>query len=112
MIKLGDKYSIVIILAISLTAVLMGYVKTEAQWEAEWQKTLEAGKKEGKISVYAAQLAPSVRKQAPVFTKKFGIEVEVTATRGPEMPKKLRTEKSAGVNIADVVINGSNSMFA
>ncbi|MDP2644871.1 MAG: extracellular solute-binding protein, partial [Desulfobacterales bacterium] len=89
----------------------MGYVKAEAQWEAEWQKTLEAGKKEGKVVVYVSSMAGAVRKQAPAFAKQFGIEVEVTAGRGNDLVRRLTTEKSAGLSIADVVISGGNSIF-
>ncbi|MDP2647358.1 MAG: extracellular solute-binding protein [Desulfobacterales bacterium] len=106
MIKSGDKYSIVIILAISVAATLLGYVKADAQWEAEWQKTLEAGKKEAKVSVYVATMAPGVKRHAPIFKKQFGIDIDVTAGPGPTLLKKLRTEKAAGVHIVDVLIVG------
>ncbi|MDP2644209.1 MAG: extracellular solute-binding protein [Desulfobacterales bacterium] len=109
--KLGVKYFIVVVLAILAAALLMGHVKAEAQWEAEWQKTLEAGKKEGKVSVYVSLLAPAVRKNAPAFKKKFGIEVEVTTGRGAQMTEKLRTEIRAGANLADVALSGNNPMF-
>ncbi|MDP2645653.1 MAG: extracellular solute-binding protein [Desulfobacterales bacterium] len=107
----GGKYFIIIILAISVAATLMGYATAEAQWEAEWQKTLEAGKKEGKVSVYVSSLAPAVRKQAPVFQEKFGIKVEVTTGRGSQLLSKLTTEKTAGLNLADVVLSGGNTIF-
>ncbi|MDP2646008.1 MAG: extracellular solute-binding protein [Desulfobacterales bacterium] len=108
--KSGGKYFIVIIMAISVAATLMGYVKAEAQWEAKWQQTLEAGKKEGKVAVYISSLGPALRKQAPVFKEKFGIEVEVTSGRGNAILSKLRTEKTAELNLADVVMGGSNSL--
>ncbi|MDP2646379.1 MAG: extracellular solute-binding protein [Desulfobacterales bacterium] len=110
--KSGGKYFIVIILAISFAATVMDYAKAEAQWEAKWQTVLEAGKKEGKVSVYASLIAPTLRNQAPVFKKQFGIDLEVTAGRGADLSRKLRTEKTAGVNAADVVISGGNTFFA
>ncbi|MDP2644479.1 MAG: extracellular solute-binding protein [Desulfobacterales bacterium] len=109
--KSAGKYFIVLILAISAAATVIGSMKAEAQSEAEWQKTLEAGKKEGKVSVYVSLLAPAVRKEASSFTKKFGIEVEVTTGRGAQMTEKLRTEVRTGANLADVVLSGSNPMF-
>ncbi|MDP2647588.1 MAG: extracellular solute-binding protein [Desulfobacterales bacterium] len=108
----GGKYSITIILAISVAVTLMGYVKADAQWEAKWKTVLEAGKKEGKVSVYASLIAPSLRKQAPIFKKQFGIDIEITTGRGGDLSRKLRTEKTAGVNLADVIISGGNTFFA
>ena len=109
--KSGGKHFISIIFGISVAAMVMGYTTAEAQWEKEWQKTLEAGKKEGKVSVYVSLLSPAVRKQAPIFKEKFGIEVEVTTGRGGEIAQKLNREKSAGINLADVIISGGNTMF-
>ncbi|MDP2643596.1 MAG: extracellular solute-binding protein [Desulfobacterales bacterium] len=104
--KPGGKHFIGIILAISFAATLTCYVKAEAQWEAEWQKTLEAGKKEGKVSVYVTSMAPAMRKQTLIFKKQFGIDLEITSGRGPELSSRLRTAIRAGLNPADVVIAG------
>ncbi|MDZ4245667.1 MAG: hypothetical protein U1D67_00945, partial [Dehalococcoidia bacterium] len=73
--KLWGKYFIAIILTVSVIATLTGFITAQAQmqtpasqgWEAEWQKTLEAGRKEGTVSVYVSLLAPAVRKQAPIY---------------------------------------------
>ena len=110
--KSGGKHFSVIILVISVATALMGYAKAEAQWEAEWQRTLEAGRKEGKITAYVGLLAPALNKQAPIFKEKFGIQIEVTPGRGPDLLQKHRSEKAAGLNLADVAINGSNTMLA
>ncbi|MDP2645044.1 MAG: hypothetical protein Q8P24_08900, partial [Desulfobacterales bacterium] len=117
--KLWGKYFIAIILTVSVIATLTGFITAQAQmqtpasqgWEAEWQKTLEAGRKEGTVSVYVSLLAPAVRKQAPVFKNQFGINVEVTTGRGTNLLQKLRTEKAAGMHLADVVISGTNALF-
>ncbi|MDP2647482.1 MAG: hypothetical protein Q8P24_21340, partial [Desulfobacterales bacterium] len=103
--KLSGRYLIVMVLTISVAVILIGYVKADAQWEAEWKKTLEAGKKEGKVSVYVSSIAPGLRKQAIVFAKQFGIEMDITSGRGSQLREKLRTENTAGLNLADVVIS-------
>ncbi|MDP2646444.1 MAG: extracellular solute-binding protein [Desulfobacterales bacterium] len=109
--KSRGKYFIVMVLAVSVAVILMGYVKAEAQWEAEWQKTLAAGKKEGEVAVYVSSLGTTVRKQAPVFQEKFGIKVDAIVGRGNELRQKLNREKTAGLNLADVVISGGNSLI-
>ncbi|MDP2644946.1 MAG: extracellular solute-binding protein [Desulfobacterales bacterium] len=110
--KSGKKFLMVMVLAVSVAVTLMGYVKADAQWEAEWQKTLEAGKKEGKVVVYDTILGPAMRKQALIFGKQFGIELEVTFGRGSQFGQRLRREKAAGMNFADVVIAGGNTSFS
>ena len=110
--KSRGRHFIAVILAISAAVTLMGYTKADAQWEAEWQKILEAAKKEGMVTAYVGTLAPAVSKQAPNFKEKFGIQIEVTPGRGPDLLQKLRTEKAAGLHLADVAINGGNTMIA
>ncbi|MDP2644208.1 MAG: extracellular solute-binding protein [Desulfobacterales bacterium] len=110
--KPGGKFFMVMVLAVSIAAALMGYETAAAQWEAEWQKTLEAGKKEGKVSGYIGLLAPALRKEVAAFQEKFGIQIEITPGRGSDLTKKLRTERAAGIHLADVAINGSNTMYA
>ncbi|MDP2644745.1 MAG: hypothetical protein Q8P24_07380, partial [Desulfobacterales bacterium] len=110
--KMSGKNFIVIIMTIFVAVTLMSYAKADAQWEAQWQKTLAAGKKEGKVSVYVSSISPGVRKQAPIFAKQFGIELEVTAGRGNALLRRLSTEKKAGLNLADVVIGGGISVLA
>ncbi|MDP2646800.1 MAG: extracellular solute-binding protein [Desulfobacterales bacterium] len=110
--KSGGKYSMVMVLAVLFATTLMGNANADAQWEAEWQKTLEAGKKEGKVSVYVSQLAPAVRRHSPTFAKQFGIEIEVTTGRGSELGQKLRREKAAGMYLADVAIAGGADVLS
>ncbi|MDP2644458.1 MAG: hypothetical protein Q8P24_05935 [Desulfobacterales bacterium] len=107
----GGKYFIVVILAISVAATLMGHVNADAQWEAEWQKVLEAAKKEGKVLVYAQSFASALRKQVPIFKKRFGIDLDVTTGSGSDISRKLLAEKTAGMNLVDVVNAGGDPMF-
>lgn len=80
-------------------------------WEAEWDKTLQEARKEGKVSVYATLLAPPLREKAPAFKQKFGIDIEITTGRGSDMGQKLIRERAAGIYIADTVIAGLNTFF-
>lgn len=109
--KSDRSYFFSIILAIFLAVTFLGNAKAEAQWEAEWQKTLEAAKKEGKVVVSVSSISPGLRKQAPIFLKQFGIEVEVMVDRGSGLIARLATEKRAGLNTIDALILGGNSIF-
>ncbi|MDP2646801.1 MAG: extracellular solute-binding protein [Desulfobacterales bacterium] len=106
--KSGGKHFMVMVLAVLFAATLMGHVKAEAQWEAEWQKTLEAAKQEGKVAVYGSDLPIVMRKHAPFIKKQFGIELEITSGRGSQIAQRLRKETAAGMSLADVVIAGGN----
>src|SRR5512140_1814834 len=75
----------------------------------EWEKVVEAAKKEGKVVVYTT--APGEMRQAlqSGFSKKFGIDVEVTAFRGGESGARLLSERRAGIYPVDVYVGGATT---
>ncbi|MBI4331140.1 MAG: ABC transporter substrate-binding protein [Chloroflexi bacterium] len=75
-------------------------------WEAEWEKVLAAGKKEGMVSVYTSW-TPDIRVALrETFEKKYGISLEfTTASGGPELTAKMERERTAGLYLADVIGN-------
>src|SRR3990172_3952548 len=78
-------------------------------WEDEWNRTLEAAKREGKVTL-AAPLGDDLRKALiEGFEKKYGITVEYQGFAGPEFPAKLRSERAAGQYLWDFYIGGSTT---
>ncbi|MFN0074125.1 MAG: ABC transporter substrate-binding protein [Chloroflexota bacterium] len=68
-----------------------------ASASAEWEKVVEAAKKEGKVTIYG-QFDQAVYEQyIAAFNSKYpGIEVEVAFSTGPQAAEKIRTEVAAG----------------
>jgi iron(III) transport system substrate-binding protein len=75
---------------------------------AEWEKTVEAAKQEGKV-VAAVPASAALRKNLEeAFLGRFpGIGIELAAARGPANASKIAAEHAAGVRYYDVLISGS-----
>ena len=78
-------------------------------WKAKWEKTVEAAKKEGRVTVYT-----SVRglPRSRVFQKKYPqIKVVMVPGRGSQLTQRMLSEKRAGKIIADVVSTGARTNY-
>lgn len=77
---------------------------------AEWDKTVDAGRKEGKI---VASIPPSaeLRKLMELsFTRQYGISVEFIPARGSNVIQRMVNEAKAGVRYFDLHIGGTESV--
>jgi iron(III) transport system substrate-binding protein len=82
----------------------------EAGWEAKWNQTVAAAKKEGRV-VFAAAPDPLMRKLIPEkFTARFGVRVEYLAGRSSDMAARLQMERQSGIYSVDAVTAGVQSM--
>lgn len=79
-----------------------------ARAQSEWDKTVEAANKEGKV-VAGVPASAELRKGLETgFGKRFpGIELEISTARGPTNASKIAAEHAAGVRYYDVLISGS-----
>jgi len=83
-----------------------------ADWQAEWEKTLAAAKKEGTI-VAGIPASAELRKQlGSRFKEKFGIGAELFPSRGPENATRIINEYSAGVRYFDALVAGGATPLA
>jgi iron(III) transport system substrate-binding protein len=74
-----------------------------ASVDAEWQAIVEAGKKEGKITIYGPFIEEIQAPYVEAFQKKYpGIEIEVVYGTGPQSAERIRTEVAAGKVVADI----------
>jgi len=80
---------------------------------SDWEKTVEAAKKEGKL-VAAIPASAELRKAiTEVFPKRFpGIELDLTNARGPANAGKIAAEFAAGVRYFDLLISGTSTPFS
>jgi iron(III) transport system substrate-binding protein len=80
---------------------------------AEWNRLVEAAKKEGKVAVSIPASADLRKTLDQNFKKQFpGIELELVSARGPSHAAKIIQERKANLNNYDVHIAGTSSIFA
>ncbi len=78
--------------------------------KAEWDKTVEAAKKEGKVVISIPASAELRKLTDEAFKKRFpGIETEMAPARGTTVIRKIVDETKAGIRYFDIHIGGSNS---
>jgi iron(III) transport system substrate-binding protein len=86
--------------------------EVKAPGQTEWDKTVEAAKKEGKLVAgipASAELRKSITES---FKSRFpGIELELTTSRGPTNASKISAEHAAGVRYFDLLISGTSTPF-
>ena len=93
----------------SETAPALGQAMKPA-WQTEWNRVLEAGKKEGRV-VAAIPPSPELRKGLEeTFTKRFGIVLESVPARGGTVIRRIVEESKAGVRYFDLHIGGTESV--
>lgn len=76
--------------------------------KSEWERTVEAAKKEGQVNVYPAHNQASVI-DAGVFQKRFPeIKVVQVVVQGAAAVQRILSERRAGKYLADVHVGGGN----
>ncbi len=98
------------IIALLMSAMLAsGAVAQSSDWQATWDATLAAAKKEGKVVIVGTP-KPTMRNEiAPKFTARFGIPVEFIAGRSEDMTERVRIERAAGIHSVDVQMAGPDT---
>src|SRR3990167_8856858 len=66
-------------------------------WQTEWDKTVEAAKKEGKVVVSIPASAELRKVTEEVFKKRYGIEIEIVPGRGASIVRRIADESKTGV---------------
>src|SRR6516225_6971006 len=82
--------------------------QTSSNFEQEWSKLSAAAKQEGTLSI-ASGGAPSrqYRPVVDVFSKKFGVKVEVSTGNATDTVNRVLAERKAGRYIMDVALISS-----
>ena len=86
--------------------------QSKAAGSAEWDKLVDAAKKEAKVTVSlpaSAELKKQIEEQ---FKKRYGIEVETFTSRGSTGVRRMADEFKAGVRSFDLHIGGSSSIVS
>jgi ABC-type Fe3+ transport system substrate-binding protein len=78
----------------------------------EWERTVEAAKKEGKVVVSLPASAELRRGIEKVFKQRFGIDAELTTGSAASIVGKIRQEAESGAAYFDLHMGGGESMIA
>ncbi|HLB29743.1 MAG TPA: hypothetical protein VJM69_06415, partial [Dehalococcoidia bacterium] len=65
-------------------------------WEQEWERVVEAAKKEGRVALIGPQGSEVRRALTDPFKQKYGIDVEILGGSGSELAARVKTEREAG----------------
>jgi ABC-type Fe3+ transport system substrate-binding protein len=102
----------VIVLAVVWPIAILFAGEPKAGEKTEWDKTLDAAKKEGKLVAGIPASAELRKSIGEAFKTRFpGIELELTTSRGPTNASKIAAEHAAGVRYFDLLISGTSTPF-
>lgn len=85
--------------------------ETKAAWQVEWEKTLAAAKKEGKVMVFGVPGQKARQVLTEPFQKKFGIQVEYEGGFGRDIAQKIMFERRAGIYRVDLHLGGTTTIM-
>src|SRR6476620_9448658 len=101
-----------------ITLLLLSFVRvasaaeSKPNWQAEWDRTVQAAKKEGSLSLYIYQGDGELGAVAQAFEKKFPeIHVVTTTGRGNTLAPRIMAERRAGKFLVDAYIVGATTAY-
>lgn len=105
------------ILAVTLFGVLLFAAavygqQSKAPSAPDWDKLVDAARKEGRVTVSMPASAELKRQIEEQFKKRFAIDVEVFTARGSAGVRRMADEFKAGVRHFDLHIGGSSSIVS
>jgi len=84
----------------------------KAGWQSEWERTVQAAKKEGALSLYLFQGEGELSTVAQLFQKKYpDINVATTTGRGNTLGPRIMAERRAGKYLVDAYISGATTAY-
>lgn len=111
-IKISRKFLSVGLFWVLIFASTVYGQQSKSTGSAEWDALIDAGKKEGKVTVSLPASAELKRQIEEQFQKRYGIEVETFTARGSAGVRRMADEFKAGVRHFDLHIGGSSSIVS
>jgi len=94
---------------------LHGLLPAQSDWKAEWEKTLQAAKKEGEIALYICSTCSATNRYDAIvneFRKEYpDIKVVTVIGSGSQLNAREMAERRAGRQLADLHGGGANGAF-
>ena len=101
------KFRVVVMIEVLMIMAFCSF--NSASVAAEWESTLAAAKKEGKVAVITDVTATLRDALTLEFQKQYGISVELFGISGREVPPRVAAERKAGQFLWDIYIHGSTT---
>jgi len=99
------------LLALSLPQIASA-AEVKTDWQAEWERTVQGAKKEGKLSLYLYQGEGELGAVARLFQKKYPeIGVTTVTGRGNQLGPRIMAERRAGKFLVDAYIGGPTTAY-
>jgi iron(III) transport system substrate-binding protein len=97
---------------LGLLAAAPAIARTASAQGDDWNKVVDAAKKEGKLLIYTASIgSPFHKKVFQAFESKYGIKVDLLEARASEVRERVRVEQTAGRFLGDLHHNGSTTTW-
>ena len=109
----GKRFTAILSFLLTTFSVATSYAaEAKSNWQAEWERTVQAAKKEGSLSLYMYQGDGELGAMAQLFQKKYPeINVVVTPGRGNTFAPKIMAERRAGKYLVDAYIAGATTAY-
>ena len=111
-LKLPTFYSSLVLLCVLQFVALAHGQENKNAGSPEWDKLLDAAKKEGKVTISLPASNEMKRQIEEQFKRRYGIEVETYTARGSSAVRRMADEFKAGVRYFDAHIGGSSSIVS
>src|SRR4029434_8613114 len=86
--------------------------ESKPNWQAEWERTVQAAKKEGSLSLYLFQGEDELGTVVQLFQKQYPeINVVTTLGRGNTLAPRIMAERRAGKYLVDGYIIGVSTAY-
>ncbi len=104
--------ALLVIVAVGLSATTSHGAESKPNWQAEWDRTVQAAKKEGGLSIYLYEGDGELGTVAQQFQKQYPeINVVTTPGRGNTLAPRIMAERRAGKYLVDVYISGVTTAY-
>ena len=92
------------------SAAAAAAVETKKGWKSEWEKTLEAAKKEGEVSIYGPSNRDEQKALVDGFQRAYpDVRVKYVSGRLSELASRIMAERRAGKFIVDILLGSTTT---
>ncbi len=100
---------LLLLVILALPAQTLLAAQPKSGWQTGWEKTVQAAKKEGQLTIYVSDVYEEVFRE---FGKRYpDIKVIVVPALGGQLAQRIMSERRAGKYLADLYLSGSDTIY-